>query len=65
MKLRLARLVMLVLTGAPTILGGWCFWTQPGSFPIDHPSLYGLSLAPLVVAILGPLCIYHAIRDLL
>lgn len=45
---------MLLLLATATLLGGaWAFWTQSGTYPVDHPALYACSLAPLAVAVVA------------
>ncbi len=49
----LARALLLVLSSATLLGGAWSFWTQSGTYPVDHPALYACSLAPLVLAVVA------------
>lgn len=49
----LARALLLLLSAATLLVGAWSFWTQSGTYPVDHPALYACSLAPLVVAVVA------------
>lgn len=49
----LGRAVLLLLSSATLLAGAWAFWTQSGTYPVDHPALYACSLAPLVLAVIA------------
>ncbi|RMG18396.1 MAG: hypothetical protein D6731_02140 [Planctomycetota bacterium] len=49
----LAKLGLLTLCAATAGGAALVFWVHPGAFPLEHRSLYGLSLFPLAVAVLA------------